>query len=454
MLIGSRSIPSMIKYMGSKSEIIAPILKSINRGYQEGQTVCDLFSGSCTLAGALRKNNIPYVSNDIQAYTSVLSNAYTAHYRWNEYPPVGNWIEAVRRCMEDWKTEFPSYFDRFSYERTFTLVSFTQVEEAQRSLIDDQEFERSLKNSRFPCIREYHLFTRYYAGTYWNFAQCVWIDCCRYVIDTQCGDKSLADALLACLMFAMAYNSQSTGHYAQFRKAQTERSMEDILIYRRKQFEPFFERKYEEMRRVLKGNKIHCTSTTKDFLACLDNLPDRSLVYADPPYCFVHYSRFYHILETLVRYDYPTVQYDGRYREGRHQSPFCIATQVEGAFNEMFVRLRNKQCSLVLSYSKSENTMIPLDRLIFNAHRIFNQMEPANAEKALRRLNSRISAMLVRQAENNRHRSLAVSRLLSDGRETAYTVTLRLLPYQHSTMGRTQIKEIKVYEAILEIFPH
>lgn len=98
--------------------------------------------------------------------------------------------------------------------------------------------------------------------------------------------------------------------------------------------------------------------------------------------------------------------------------------------------------------------MIPLDRLVFNAHRIFNQMEPANAEKALRRLNSRISAMLVRQAENNRHRSLAVSRLLSDGRETAYTVTLRLLPYQHSTMGRTQIKEIKVYEAILEIFPH
>ncbi|MEK6239172.1 MAG: DNA adenine methylase [Planctomycetales bacterium] len=80
-------------------------------------------------------------------------------------------------------------------------------------------------------------------------------------------------------------------------------------------------------------------------------------VYADPPYQFVHYSRFYHALETIQLYDYPEIQKKagrmdkGRYRENRHQSPFCQKTQVRAAFESLFRGVGESESNLVLSYS-------------------------------------------------------------------------------------------------------
>ena len=95
---------------------------------------------------------------------------------------------------------------------------------------------------------------------------------------------------------------------------------------------------------------------------------DGGTVYADPPYAFVHYSRFYHALETLCLYDYPELQVKGgsivkgRYREERHQSPFCIRSQVEGAFVKLFSGVKDANANLALSYSNA--AMISMDRLL------------------------------------------------------------------------------------------
>ncbi|WP_171251196.1 DNA adenine methylase, partial [Acinetobacter baumannii] len=119
-------------------------------------------------------------------------------------------------------------------------------------------------------------------------------------------------------------------------------------------------------------NLNNITTFTSDFFSldfkdALANFQGGT-VYADPPYCFVHYSRFYHILETLVLYDYPQIQkkneiiVKGRYREDRHQSPFCIKTKVEKAFLDMFEGVRNTDSQLVLSYSNTG--MISLETMM------------------------------------------------------------------------------------------
>ena len=82
-------------------------------------------------------------------------------------------------------------------------------------------------------------------------------------------------------------------------------------------------------------------------------MPETDLVYADPPYSFVHYSRFYHALETLVRYDYPASEYYGRYRSDRHQSPFCVKTKVKKAFQDIILPVAEAQKKLVISYSNT-----------------------------------------------------------------------------------------------------
>ena len=61
----------------------------------------------------------------------------------------------------------------------------------------------------------------------------------------------------------------------------------------------------------------------------------------------------------------------GRYREDRHQSPFCIRTQVEKAFDDMFYAINNNNCSLALSYSNTG--MITANQLVDIACKYFER---------------------------------------------------------------------------------
>lgn len=161
-------------------------------------------------------------------------------------------------------------------------------------------------------------------------------------------------------MFAMAYASQGTGHYAQYRVANTESSMRDISIYRRRSIPDLFEKKFAAVLASLPTAPAALAHaiTSLDYKTCLDQFSGGT-VYADPPYAFVHYSRFYHAIETLVLYDYPQIQekngtmVKGRYREERHQSPFCIRSQVKDAFRDLFRGVNKSGSSLVLSYSNT-----------------------------------------------------------------------------------------------------
>ena len=149
-------------------------------------------------------------------------------------------------------------------------------------------------------------------------------------------------------------------------------------------------------------NEFEHTVTSLDYRECLDMIPNGTLVYADPPYAFVHYSRFYHALETLIRYDYPDVLHKGRYRTDRHQSPFCKRTEVVKAFEVMFEKIKIKQSKLVLSYSNTG--MISLEKIM---------------ELAKKTLGNK------------------------------YDVTSKAVDYTHSTMGRSEDKSREVKEYLI-----
>lgn len=93
MLNTSLSVPSLVKYMGSKTEIIQEVISVLNDVHQNHQPICDLFAGSCTLAGYLRENNIDFYSNDIQSYSVVLANTYCGGYQWDTYPGIYYWVD-------------------------------------------------------------------------------------------------------------------------------------------------------------------------------------------------------------------------------------------------------------------------------------------------------------------------------------------------------------------------
>lgn len=383
----NNEIPHIIKYMGSKRSIIDYVVEGINECYTGGQIV-DLFAGSTVLSGALR-GQAPILSNDIQSYSSILAETYLRSYNWKNYNGILDEVVSKSiQIVDEIKSKFPEL--TFNYNIDFTLDEFNNLEKRQQELIDYD----------FGDVPN-HLFMKNYSGTYWTYEQCIWIDTIRGVAE-EYKDTDIYYPILSSLMFAMSYNSQSTGHYAQYRDATNEKSMNDILIYRRKEILPYFIRKFTEFMEQLGEHDVKSKVVSMDYKDCLDIMDDGATVYADPPYCFVHYSRFYHAIETLVKYDYPDVLFKGRYRTDRHQSPFCIKTKVENAFVEMFERVNHKNANLVLSYSNTG--MIGLDDLIEIAKQRF---------------------------------------------EDGYSIEIRVQDYEHSTMGRREDKSRNVQEALI-----
>lgn len=334
-----RKVPHIIKYMGSKRRILDFVIKSINDNYTGGM-ICDLFAGTSVLSGALGKL-IQVHSNDIQQYSAILSKTYLSDYHWDSYNPnlLDKIIEEATVYVDEIKKRYTDL--AFSYEEEMRIAEFVEVEESQQALIH-LNFENS----------SHHLFIKYYSGTYWSFEQCLWIDALRRVADTY-RDSPVYYVILSSLMYGMSYCSQSTGHYAQYRDAKTESSKDDILTYRIREILPYFKSKFKQLKSHLGENKYNHTVTSLDYRTCLDTIAERTIVYADPPYAFVHYSRFYHALETLVKYDYPEVDHKGRYRSDRHQSPFGRTKEVKEAFTSLFEKIKVKQATLILSYSNT-----------------------------------------------------------------------------------------------------
>lgn len=344
--------------MGSKSKIMGFVLEGINEVY-DGGSICDLFAGSASLAGAL-KQQCAVQSNDIQSYSAIIAKTYSLAYRQKGMPSAD---QLISRAEEIVKRNLKALGLNIDYRSISSLDEFNDVENIQKKLLN-RSFRRS-----------WHLFAKNYSGTWWNYEQCLWIDAIRQIADEYKSSPSYT-VILSSLMFAMAYTSQGTGHFAQYRDAKTKSSMADILIYRKRSIQSYFERKYNEAIEWIPKSKpkLDHSTTSLDYEDCLNKF-EGGTVYADPPYCFVHYSRFYHALETLVLYDYPELQFKGgqvvkgRYRENRHQSPFCIKTQVKDAFVRLFKGVEHSQSNLAMSYSNTG--MITIEEMEALATEIF-----------------------------------------------------------------------------------
>ncbi|ABR91620.1 site-specific DNA-methyltransferase [Janthinobacterium sp. Marseille] len=326
------------------------VLEGISDTYQGGM-VCDLFSGSSSIAGAIG-HQVSIHSNDIQTYSGVLADTYLNSYSYKGMPTADQILKAAERIVKKNVISDDLVVD---YGNVKSLSDFNKIEQGHQALIK--------KTFR----RDWHLFLKFYSGTWWSAEQCLWIDAIRQIAEEHKNDACYP-LIISCLMYAMAYTSQGTGHYAQYRDAKTESSMKDIQIYRRRSVSAYFKKKYESANEYLptKKTSLKHKISTLDYRTCLAEFSGGT-VYADPPYCFVHYSRFYHAIETLVLYDYPAIQVKsgevvkGRYREDRHQSPFCIKSKVRESFRELFAGVKESDSNLVLSYSNTG--MIALDEL-------------------------------------------------------------------------------------------
>ena len=347
-MIHQEQIPHILKYMGGKREMLEAIGEEVQRiDDGTGRTFCDLFSGTAIVSYAF-SDTYEVVSNDIQKYSSIFANTYSS-----DFSVYGDPERVVNNIMEECTSVVGKKVQQngdlsFPYKETMSFAEMNQMEMDQASLIK----------------RDFHtgfsLFQKCYSGTYWSYEQCLWIDSIRAVAEGHAHER-LYYAILSALVFAMSYCSQSTGHFAQFRTL-TPDNYRSILIYRLREIPEYFRKKLHELLVALDHQPAHpIRSSSLDYIDCIATLPPHTIIYADPPYSAVHYSRFYHTLETLVLYDNPKLDYHGRYRGDRFQSPFDQKRKVAQAFEALFTSVREQSCHLLLSYS--DNAMLDEDQI-------------------------------------------------------------------------------------------
>lgn len=383
-----------LQYMGSKSRILESICEPILQD-QEITTVVDVFAGTGAVGYALA----PYkhiISNDIEYYAYILNEAILNGCFLSDHE-FQSFIQSVK--YEYIKRVSSSYVEKAikEEERFFSLDSSHYQEYADFSdntpsvfnaetsikvLLPLQALVSKVKPGQkeqdipFDC-----LFLTYFANAYFGIRQCCEIDAIVSAIKNL-KESAQQKVLLGALMSAMSATASTTTHFAQFLKVKSPRTFSNIVSKREKRIIELFKQEVTLFREndLLNRKGKKCVCKNMNYAECLQDivLDKNTLVYADPPYFKEHYSRYYHVLNTLCLYDYPELAMNtqrnvlsvGRYRADRISSDFGKRSKVVPAFKELIGICSNYGANLMISYS--ENSLVKIQDLIKLAQEKYN----------------------------------------------------------------------------------
>lgn len=402
-----------LNYLGSKLRLLGFIEGHVQRITPERAGVCDLFAGSGCVSYRLSRQ-FPVVACDIQHYSRVINNALLRKYD-DVQRKVGIFLRMLQSKVNCKDVLLDAFNPLIEFEENAiggkdalsltNVIEHGSVEvynlERNVSPIDSLLLKVSNALRRRNIDDERSLISRYYGGVYFSYRQAVQMDILLELIFKEISVEE-RDLFLAPLLSAASDVVDTVGkHFAQpirardssgnikplvCNKALKDKTVDVITLY------------VEWLRRYAALPKAcyNSLAVQGDFEKCLETLPaDVRTVYADPPYTREHYSRFYHVLETISLRDTPKVSTvkthgkihvsNGIYRAGRFQSPFCIKSQAIGAFDRMFALSAEDGRNMVLSYSpydQSKNShprVVTIDQIVEVAEKYYKKVEIISA---------------------------------------------------------------------------
>lgn len=290
----------------------------------------DLFSGSGSVAHFVAENtDLPVLSVDLQHYSAALAACITERNEAaSESPVVLSWTESVRTALAKDVT-----YDALA-EPIGRLGKATVLRARKKA---------DLVSGKF-------FITRHYGGHYFSPQQAYVLDLLYATLPTQRAQRTLG---LAALLRTASACAAAPGHTAQPFQP-TEKLLpyiknawsRDVLTECQKQVEMLAKRHARTMGRAVSADASEIVS----------ELEAGDLVFCDPPYSAVQYSRFYHVLEGIAQGGWPEVSGAGRSpdREFRESSDFSMKSQATVAMTELLAKLRERSCRVIITFPDAE----------------------------------------------------------------------------------------------------
>ena len=371
---------SVLNYQGSKKNILDFIHSNTKDMLNEGSTILDIFSGTCSVGYSFKANHCVY-ANDCEPFAYVIAKALLD----SNYIP-----------FDDIKDKFIFY-----YEKNYNSQqgSYLELAKEEKELLGNNEakalvaFYNSIptvwNNKRLLTTNHkcFELFTAYYSASYFGVLQAIEIDSIRFAIE-HFKRESIYYALLTALFFSMKECVFSKdGHMAQ--PLSLEKNEERLIKQRTKSAFNIFLSKIKEFNsnsfvNSNKNNRAY-NMNFSDLLKEPEIKENVSFIYADPPYTDMQYSRYYHLLNTVTNYNYPELTINngsytkGLYTNNRFQSKLSTKSNCLNTFTELLNFSKAYKKDLVISFAypvdtKSQKTnryVMGINDLILKCNDVF-----------------------------------------------------------------------------------
>lgn len=280
----------------------------------------DLFAGSGAVASYVAtKVSVPVFAFDLQAYSSTLTGAVIGRTSAVNARTVWKlWRDRAARRLRS----FPNY-------------------------VPKAETVKGVAQARVWCSKQLAMTVTFaYGGHYFSPEQARWIDALRQTLPVHEPERTLA---LASLIDAASECAASPGHTAQ--PFQPTRSAKRYLMESWSKSIPdktrFALSKIAPQYAKLKGAAAVCDANN-----AVELVQENDLVFIDPPYSALHYSRFYHVLETIATYHSGLVEGVGRYpaKELRPRSLYSVKSESAAALESLLLQISEKKADVILTF--------------------------------------------------------------------------------------------------------
>lgn len=341
---------TILNYQGSKKNLLNFLHKNLKPYLTKDKVFLDIFSGTGSV-GYSFKRYCNIFANDLELYSYHISNALLSD-RLYDYDIF----------VKDFKAKFIEIEQKkFIKKKDIILMEEVFMKEDVNELYHFYQSIPTIWNNKIKPkdIQDYNLFLYYYAGSYFGVKQSIHIDIIREIIDYP-SFESFRSQMLTASYFAMKEVVFSKdGHMAQPLNVIKNRNRllkvrnKDVLSLFLYKMKDFFS---DDFVLPIRDSKVY-NMNFKDLILTTNILDNVDVVYADPPYTDMQYSRYYHILNVFTKYDYPNPTHNngqftkGKYTENRNQSKLSQKSRSLDELSVLISSCFDKEVTLIFSFA-------------------------------------------------------------------------------------------------------
>jgi adenine-specific DNA-methyltransferase len=283
----------------------------------------DLFSGSGAVSTHVATNyDIPVAAYDLQAFSAVLTRAVLSR---------RSCVDA-NRLWSGW------------------LAHASELRRSLRVPADTRVTWDTVILHRHWCAEQSLPLTKAYGGFYFSARQAAWLDVLRKTIPEREPWKTVA---LASIIAAASQCVASPGHTAQpFRPTRTAKRFladawsRDVVEHCKNALHAI----------AIQHARVYGRSEVGDANVAAASLATGDVAFIDPPYSGVHYSRFYHVLETIASGTCSEVTGAGRYpaAKERPRSRYSLQSDSSAALGELFAMVSSRGAKAIVTFPQRQ----------------------------------------------------------------------------------------------------